>query len=96
MTKKTSSIFYCKSSSSDLHAPDYGLKEFGRNVSGHCKESFRHLTNYELLKALYIAIVVSPVALLTSKLVTSDTRSRLSLGHLGEVSYSVATLLTTC
>ena len=48
-------------------------------------QSMTHLTNFELLKALYIAISISPVALLSDRPVTSDNKTRVSLLHLGEV-----------
>ena len=59
-----------------------------REVSGRPREEnegYRFIANHELLKALYIATAISPICLLTAKLVTSDTKCKVAVAHLGEV-----------
>lgn len=59
-----------------------------REVSGRPREEnegYRFIANHELLKALYIAIAISPICLLTTNLVTSNTKCKISIVQLGEV-----------
>lgn len=56
-----------------------------REVSGQPGDKYDRIRNFDLLKALYIAVTISPIALLTSTMVTSDRRCRVGLAQLGEV-----------
>ena len=65
-----------------------------RKSSGLPATSFRHMTNYELLRGIYIATAISPVSLLSMTLITSDSKSRITLSSLAEVSFLFLTEYT--